>query len=302
MNVRQLEAFRAVMSCGSVSRAAEMLNVSQPAISQLLSLLEQDCQFQLFERVNRRLRPTKEAEAMLVEIDRVFDGLNRVSRVAKALREQKWGAISIGSFPAVSGRILPRMIASYALDKPDLEFRLQSMRSISVIDAIATQQLDVGISFLPGDREEIESIPLRSYKAVCILPKGHPLARQAVIRAEDLRGLKFISLGPQDRARLLIDRIFAELGVERSLQIETGQSDAAITLVSEGAGVSVIDPLTASDYAIDSVIAKPFEPDIKFSTWILVSKFSQKSSVVDHFVAHIKKEFETLGDLEPGYR
>ncbi|MBD9375699.1 LysR family transcriptional regulator [Rhizobium sp. ARZ01] len=294
MNVRQLEAFRAVMSCRSVSGAAQMLNVSQPAISQQITMLEQSCRFSLFERVKNRLHPTREAAALLVEVNRIFDGLNRVSRVTEALRQQKWGAISVGSFPAIGKRILPRMIASYISERPDLEFHLQSMRSISLIDAVAAQQMDVGVSFLPGDREEIESIHIKSVKAVCILPSGHALASKAVIHARDLEGEKFISLGKQDRARMQIDKVFSDFGVIRHLQIETGQSDAAIALVGEKVGVSVIDPFSAHDFPTENVLVRRFEPKIEFGVWLLRSKLHQKSTLIEGFVDFLKSGFAAM--------
>lgn len=294
MNVRQLEAFRAVMSCRSVSAAAQMLNVSQPAISQQIAMLEQSCGFSLFERVKNRLHPTREAAALLVEVNRIFDGLNRVSRVTEALRQQKWGAISVGSFPAIGKRILPRMIASYISERPDVEFHLQSMRSISLIDAVAAQQMDVGVSFLPGDREEIESIHIKSVRAVCILPAGHTLASKMVIHARDLEGEKFISLGKQDRARMQIDKVFSDFGVIRHLQIETGQSDAAIALVGENAGVSVIDPFSARDFPTENILVRSFEPKIEFGVWLLRSKLNQKSTLIDGFVDFLKQGFAAM--------
>lgn len=298
MNIRQLEAFRAVISCGSVSGAAQMLNVSQPAISQQIILLEQSCRFSLFERVKKRLHPTREAEALLIEVDRIFDGLHRVSRVTEALRQQKWGAISVGSFPAVAKRILPHMIASFVSERPNLELQLQSMRSISLIDAIASQQLDLAVSFLPADREEIESIHIKKVRAVCILPNNHPLTGKAVIHAGDLEGERFISLGKQDRARMQIDKVFSDHGVIRHLQIETGQSDAALVLVGQKVGVSVIDALSAQDFPTDDICVRHFEPKIEFGVWILRSKIRKKSDLIDGLVAFLKNAFTDLPGVD----
>ena len=286
------------MSCGSVSRAAQLLNVSQPAISQQIILLEQSCQFSLFERVKKRLHPTREAEALLIEVDRIFDGLHRVSRITEALRQQKWGAISVGSFPAVAKRILPRMIASFVAERPRLELQLQSMRSISLIDAIGSQQLDLAVSFLPADREEIESIHIKRVRAVCILPINHPLASKAVIHARDLEGVKFISLGKQDRARIQIDKVFSDHGVMRHLQIETGQSDAALVLVEQKIGVSVIDALSAQDFPMEGVCVRRFEPKIEFGVWILRSKIRKKSDLIDGLVEFLKNGFMNMPGID----
>lgn len=294
MNIRQLEAFKAVMAMGSVSRAAELLCISQPAVSQHINQLELHCGFSLFERKGKRLHHTREAEALLVEVEAMFAGVNRVARVATALREQQWGALTIGAFPAIARRVLPQIVADYAIERPKVVFHLQSMRSRSLIDAVASDQLDFAISFIPGDRDEIVSTHLQTLKAVCILPVGHPLAEKAVIKAEDLAYEPFISLGPQDQSRMLIDKIFDDLQVPRKMQIETGQSETACTFVALGLGVSVVDPISAAGHREGDLIVKYFEPDITFNIWLIRPRMTVKSSVVDHFIDFLAAELPSL--------
>lgn len=293
MYIRQLEAFKAVMSMGSVSRAAELLCVSQPAVSQLINQLELYCGFSLFERKGKRLHHTREAEALLVEVEAMFAGVNRVARVATALREQKWGALTFGAFPAIARRVLPQIVASYAKERPNIVFHLQSMRSRSLIDAVASHQLDFGISFIPGDRDEIESIPLQSMKAVCILPVGHALSDKKVIKAQDLAGEPFISLGPQDQSRMLIDKIFDDLQVPRKMQIETGQSETACSFVALGAGVSVVDPISAAGCREGELVVRAFEPDITFNIWLIRPRMTVKSAVGDDFIEFLRSELSS---------
>ena len=221
MNVRQLEAFRAVMARGP-SRCAAALNVSQPAVSQFIALLERSCGFALFTRDTGRLRPTREAEALLAEVQHLFDGVQRVARVAVALRELNWGVVSVAAFPAMAKRILPEIVAAYCKDRPEVRFRIESMRSRSLIDAVAAQHVDMGLSVLPGDREEAESVHLLRLRAVCMLPCGHRLAAKSRIHARDLANERFISLGRQDQSRLFIDKIFDDLQVPRRMQSRPG--------------------------------------------------------------------------------
>lgn len=294
MYIRQLEAFKAVMTMGSVSRAAELLCISQPAVSQLINQLELYCGFPLFERKGKRLHHTREAEALLVEVEAMFTGVNRVARVAAALREQKWGALTIGAFPAIARRVLPKIVADYASERANVVFHLQSMRSRSLIDAVASHQLDFAVSFIPGDRDEIESIPLQTLKAVCILPVGHALSEQKIIQAQDLAGEPFVSLGPQDQSRMLIDKIFDDLQVSRKMQIETGQSETACSFVALGAGVSVVDPISAAGCKEGELIVKPFEPDITFNIWLIRQRMPVKSTVVDHFIQFMSERLSAV--------
>ncbi|MCC7047066.1 MAG: LysR family transcriptional regulator [Alphaproteobacteria bacterium] len=290
MNVRQLEAFRAVMAAGTVTRAAQSLNVSQPAVSQLIAQLERSCGFALFSRETGRLQPTREADALLAEVQQLFTGVQRVARVATALRELNWGVLNLGSFPAMAKRLLPEIVAGYCHDRPEVRFRLESMRSRSLIDAIASQHIDLGLSIIPGDREEVDSRHLHALPAICILPRGHRLERLATIAAKDLAGERFISLGRQDYSRVFIDKIFDDAQIPRRIQIETGQSEAAYALVARGAGVSVIDPMTVYDHRDDRVVMRPFTPRMTFSVWLLSPRRKRPMLLLEDFETHLRRE------------
>lgn len=290
MNVRQLEAFRAVMAAGTVTRAAEALNISQPAVSQLVAQLERSCGFALFTRETGRLQPTREADALLAEVQQLFTGVQRVARVATALRELNWGVLNLGSFPAMAKRVLPQIMADYCNDRPDVRFRIESMRSRSLIDAIAAQHIDLGLSIIPGDREEVESRHLHALPAVCILPRGHKLAARERVVAADLAGERFISLGRQDYSRIFIDKIFDDAQIPRRMQIETGQSEAAYSLVASGAGVSVIDPMTVYDQHDDRVVVRPFEPLMAFNVWLLSPRQKRPMRLLDDFEAYLRQQ------------
>lgn len=290
MNVRQLEAFRAVMAGGTVTRAAQTLNISQPAVSQLIAQLERSCGFLLFTRDTGRLQPTREADALLAEVHHLFTGVQRVARVAIALKELSWGVLSVASFPAMAKRVLPEIVAGYCRDRPDVRIRMEGMRSRSLIDAVATQHVDIGLSVLPGDRDEVESVHLHRLPAVCILPRGHRLTSKTTIRPTDLADERFISLGIQDQSRLLIDKIFDDLQVPRRTQIETGQSEAAFSLVASGAGVAVIDPITVFDHRDDRVEVRPFKPLMTFNVWLILSRQQRPMRLLEDFKLHLKRE------------
>lgn len=301
MNVRQLEAFRAVMVAGSVTHAAAALNVSQPAVSQLIALLERSCGFALFTRDTGRLRPTREAEALLAEVQHLFDGVQRVARVAVALRELNWGVVSVAAFPAMAKRILPEIVAAYCKDKPEVRFRIESMRSRSLIDAVAAQHVDIGLSVLPSDREQAESAHLLRLPAVCALPCGHRLAAKSRIHARDLANERFISLGRQDQSRLFVDKIFDDLQVPRRMQIETGQSETALSLVASGAGVSVIDPMTVFDLRDERVCVRPFVPVMEFNIWLITPRQGRSMMLLDDFTQNLRHELQRLAaDLSAG--
>ena len=296
MNVRQIEAFRAVMTMGSVTRAGERLSISQPAVSQLIAQFERHCGFHLFERKGSKLAPTREAQALFSEVERMFVGVGQIARVATALRDQSWGALSIAAFPALARRVLPEIIWSFCQSRLDTRFRFESMRSRSLIDAVAAQHVDVGFSILPGDRPEVESTHLHRLRGLCIMPSGHRLAGAVCVRAEDLAESDFISLGPQDHSRFMIDRLFEERKITRRLRLEVGQSETAFSFVAAGAGIAIVDPISAYNNTNAGITARPFEPAVEFDIWLIRPKAARSFNLIERFVEHALTQLQDFTD------
>jgi DNA-binding transcriptional LysR family regulator len=286
LNIRQIEAFQAVMSAGSVTRAGERLSISQPAVSQLIAQFERHCGFKLFERQGSKILPTREAEVLYGEVQRMFVRVAQIDRVASALREQSWGAMCVAGFPAITRRMIPDMICKFTEGRPDAHFRVESLRSRIVIDAVATQHADIGFSVIPGDRSEVESTLLHRLPAYCILHKRHPLAGRETIHAKDLANEPFVSLGPQDSSRNKIDRIFDDLQIPRRLRIEAGESETTFSFVAAEMGVAVVDPISVYNNQYDEVVVRKFVPAVEFDIWLIRPKARRPLNMTEAFVKH----------------
>ena len=90
INLRQLEAFRAVMQTRSITRASELLFVSQPAVTRLIKDLEASVGFSLFQRLKKRLYPTPEAFSFLEEVELSFSGLDKINIAAREIRDRRY--------------------------------------------------------------------------------------------------------------------------------------------------------------------------------------------------------------------
>ena len=121
MNIRQMEVFRAVMQMGSVTAAAKLLNVSQPAVIAVLRHCEDQLKSKLFLRVGRRLRPTPEAEKLFPEVDSAFRRIEMVTRLAQDLIAGTRGVISVAATHS-SAPLVAECVSSF-LEKRQTEFR-----------------------------------------------------------------------------------------------------------------------------------------------------------------------------------
>ena len=106
LNLRQVESFYSVMRTGTVVAAARLMNVSQPAVSRSISLLELRIGYKLFERRGRRLVATPEGDALYREIEPIYGSLDRIAQVALDIGETRAGALRIACLPSLSQSFL----------------------------------------------------------------------------------------------------------------------------------------------------------------------------------------------------
>jgi DNA-binding transcriptional LysR family regulator len=292
---RQLEAFRAVMDRGTVTAAAERLGVSQPAVSKILAGLEHEIGYPLFTRVKRRLAPTSEARLLAAEVARVYHGLEKVSEVAREIRERQVGDLHIYSTPALGRTVLPDVMAPFLKKhaKAHVVFHVRSSTYIN--QKMVDQQLDLGFSMMPFEHPSVVTEELSRAPAVCVLPGDHRLARRKTIRPSDLRGERFLSFPLDGRMRHLIDAAFEQESIERLTQIDVYSSAEACALAARGVGVSIVEPFTARDYLRDGIAIVPFEPRIRYLFRAMRPRHRKPSRLADAFLEAVKAHLKAEG-------
>ncbi|MDX2423881.1 MAG: LysR family transcriptional regulator, partial [Amphritea sp.] len=134
MNLKQMEAFRAVMLTGSVSQAAQQLFRTQPAVSMMISSLENDIGFQLFERHKKRLYPTPEANYLYKEVEAIFSRIQDVNQTVQDIQNKQYGFLRIGCMPGPSNFFMPDILADFLVEHPKIQASLQTRTSDSVIE------------------------------------------------------------------------------------------------------------------------------------------------------------------------
>lgn len=298
ISARQLEAFKAVMETGSISRAADVLSLTQPAVSKLISGLEETVGFQLFRRERQRLIPTAEAGVFLEEVDALFSSFSRLEQLAGDLRMTATGSLNIAALPSAGVNLLPRVMTDFQVERPRASLALRIRSSPKIVEMAISQQCDVGISLLPVDHPAVHSELLVRGRAFAVLPRSHRLAGQDILQAEQLRGENFISLGEDDRSRHLIDEVFDRVGVSRVIVTKTSLSMAACEFVRCGAGISVIDPITAFAATNSDLERIPLEPAVYFDVRLLLPRERRPSQLRESFISYLKQH---ITDYLPEY-
>ncbi|NQU58527.1 MAG: LysR family transcriptional regulator, partial [Rhodospirillales bacterium] len=239
MNLRQIEAFRAVMTEGSVTQAAVALGVTQPAVSCLIGNLEDSLGFILFKRHRGRFQPTGEAEAFLEDSERLLASYSRTLRTVRDIRDLKSGSLRIAALPAVSMNFLPKLIAGFVRTRPQINVSLQTRSSVQIKEWVSAQLFDIGLAELPADSPAIDCERL-SVDCLCALPQGHPLTDKARLGPKDLQGEPLIVPNPEHAVHYHLKAAFEQAGTPWAPHIESQLFAPICRMVSEGAGIAIV--------------------------------------------------------------
>jgi DNA-binding transcriptional LysR family regulator len=282
MNLRQVEAFRLVMLTGKMTAAAELMAITQPAVSRLIRDFELDLKLRLFERRGNQLVPTPEATTLLREVERAYVGLNRIKAFAEEIGRQNAGMLRIAVMPALANGIMPRYLARFLRERPNIHVSLSGIPSTMVIEAVASGQADIGFADGPLDRPGFltESRPVA---AVVAIPQGHRLTARSRIGPADLEGEHMITLEPGTLFAMRVEVALA--GIPRASTIETRLSHTALTLVSEGVGITIIDPSSATDYRGRGVVVRPFTDFIDAGFLAIRRSDATDNQLAERFIA-----------------
>ncbi len=288
---REIEIFAAVMLHGTTTRAAESLEITQPAISKALVQIAEKAGFELFRKTRQRLVPTPEAHMLYAEIERVFESARSISRAARDIRELRSGRLEICALPAFGLTLLPKIIAGFLQIHPSISVGLDIRSSVTVIQRAARNQLDIGIGVsLAEDNPSITRRNFASTPPVCVMPSGHPLSRLPIVRPPDLNGVDFIALASADPMRRQLDRLCEENNINRNIKIEASLSQACLDLVASGAGVAIVDCLSAWMAQQLPIDIRKFEPQLDLNLSIYRPWGVTASSVAETFSTYLIRE------------
>jgi DNA-binding transcriptional LysR family regulator len=293
MDIRRLEAFVAVLKNGSVTQAAALLGVTQPAVSAQLLRLEEEVGFALFERTGNRVRPTAEALAFHAEVERTLSVLGDLGRTAESIRNGSFGSLVIVCHPSAGISLLPPAIAAFGRQRPGVRVQLFTRHSDAVRGLFPSRTFDIGIAELPIDPSGL-AVTRHQMQCVAVLPEKHPLSAHDLITPELMHGEPFITVLPQRASYHQIRTAFAERGAYWNVVVEAEMFASVCGLVANGLGVSIVDPASAEEFAPLGVAVRRFAPAIPYDIAVFHSDICPPSLVTQAFLDVLAKRIEQL--------
>ena len=252
------------MLTGSVSAAARLINVTQPAVSRILAHAELQLGFPLFHRLKGKLVPTTEAQTLYPHIERLFTQLDDVQRLANSLKgDQREGELHILSVLALSYEVLPRALRFFRQKHPDVKVTIDALHSPQIVSALVLQEADVGFVFSAIAHPALTQEHLADGRMVCVAPKGMlgvALVAAGVVHLADLAETPVVRLDVRDPIGTVVNHACREAGVGLQTAITVQTYHAALALAHHGHAVAVVDTCTAASADRSKVDVLALEP------------------------------------------
>lgn len=290
LNLRQVEAFYSVMKTGTTVGAAQLMNVTQPAVSRAIDLLERRIGYKLFERRGRRLVARPEGELLFREIEPIYFSLDRIAQATQDIRFQRAGAVRIASLPALSQGLVPRAVARFLKARPAVSVFIQSLPTRQVAELVSTRQFDLGVCELPLSKSGLVVEPLEPARTMAVMPATHRLAAKKQLSLKDLADERLVLLSQHGFLRYQIDEAFSDLGIVPRVALETPNSFVACALVAEGAGVTLVSRWTADSFQDSRTIVRPLKEELLSRSALVFPEIGPRLGLTETLAVELRRE------------
>jgi len=293
----RLAALVAVAEAGSITRAAERLGYTVPALSQQLAKLEREAGVGLLVRHHRGARLTGAGELLVARARRVLDELDRARHELAQLSGLSGGTLRLGTFPTAGIHLLPPVLSAFRRAHPEVELAVDQYEPPDGVTAVAEGRVDLALThaYEPSDPPVLPSSvavePVLVEELVLITAPGHVLTGTAArLSPAELAGQPLISMAPHHPPRQGVEAALARAGATPSVLVRTPGYALVCALVSAGLGVAVVPEMVARTTATP-VAMRPLEPGELRRTISVVHRVHESAPAADAFRALLRGAF-----------
>lgn len=280
-----LKSFLILVEELNFRRAAERLSIDQSALSRRIQKLENLLDYKLLERTTRDVALTAAGQELCKGLSPVLTDYAHSVESARRVAEGKTGRIRVAYMAFAATEIVPRIVARFQQQHPDIDLELRSIRTQGQKIALANDEVDLGFMIGPFDNSDYHCLQLTNERLYAVTPRDHFLLHKQTLSPLDLKDQKLI-LGDMEEwgeYRWKLEDIFSQHGMRLSPALEATNPLALIGLVASGLGITIY-PESLLDYLGNRVEARPIvHPDFKSKT-VLVWKRANRSRAVLNFV------------------
>ncbi|HEX2910995.1 MAG TPA: LysR family transcriptional regulator [Chloroflexia bacterium] len=290
MELRYFEYFVAVAEELSFSRAAERLSISQPPLSQQIQRLEKELAVQLFIRTKRNVELTEAGKIFLQEARRTLQQAEGAVKIVQRAGRGEVGRLVIGFVGSSAYGFLPTAIRNFREQFPEVELALKELTTMEQVEALHTQQIDLGFLRPPIFRDDLEQEPVQKEPFLIALSEKHPLAHLTEIAPKELAHEPFI-LVPRTLAPGFYDQmvsICAGAGFHPRMVQEAIQFHVIVSLVAAGLGIAFV-PSSIQTFQRSDVVYRPLKNVAIQAEIVAAWRKSSSSVVLNSFMEVVRK-------------
>ncbi|HWE73306.1 MAG TPA: LysR family transcriptional regulator [Stellaceae bacterium] len=242
LKLNQLEHFRAAGRFQHVTRAAEHLGVSQPALSRAIAALETGLGIALFEHSGRAIRLTQNGEILLRSVERGFAAIEEGLVEIRESATTASAGISIGFLRTLGYNFIPKLVRRFKAKHPDVPITLYQNNSTGLEEGMRQSQLD--FAFIPRieDAARFSWIKLAAQELLLVVPTAHRLAHRRTVSLSEVRNEPFVCFKSGHAFRELVDRLFRTAGFSPAISLECDDGSYLMGFVAAGLGIAVFPP------------------------------------------------------------
>ena len=302
----QLRILKAIAEQGSFKKAADLLFVTQPAVSLQIQNLEKQLNITIFDRGGRKALLTEAGQLLLEYCERILNQCDDACKAVEDLNSLKGGTLIIGASQTTGTYLMPRMIGLFRHKYPDVSVQLQVHSTRRTGWSVANGQIDLAIigGQLPPELEDLLKVtPYATDELALVLPANHKLSKQQDLSKEDLYKLNFVTLDSKSTTRKVVDELLKNSGLDIQrlrIEMELNSLEAIKNAVQSGLGAAFLPVVSIERELASGTIHKPNMVDlgVKRELKLITNPSRYTSKASEAFKRDILPKFSTLKNKE----
>lgn len=302
MTLRQVEVIRAVMMTGTISGAAEMLNVSAPGISRLVKHAEESLGIRLFERKAGLFVPSVEAGRVFDQVREVYKGIENLNVAVGALQKGQDVRLRFATAPSIAQFIAARALQKLRSRYDNLFIDMNVLKIEETVEYLLLERGEFVIMSSAVESAAIENDEIAEGRLVAILPERHPLTRKSTVSVNDLASEPLIGVDPADPYGAMLAKPFQMAGIKPRHAMRGRFAQTVVSLVRHGLGVAVIDEFSVAEVYMPGLERRPLEEAVPVKSFVARKRGRVLSGFAEFAIAQFRRELGKAVEDGPWYR
>lgn len=289
MNLKKLIAFRAVLESNSITGAADKIGLTQSGVSRLITSLEQELDFPLFNRIKGRIQVTSRGESFFQEIEPLLSGIDQIPNLARQVKQHQYSRLRIITLNSLAHSLVPMALNKFCQKHPHANVSITIKSRTELLHWERGEHFDVALASLPFEQRVFRKKSFITFPAVVALSATHRFNKKEKIHIKDLHNENLISLEPTGIFQTSIKKKLQDNNIEPIFKIQTTSMLQSAQMVENDIGIAIIDPFIGHIIKSNKVIIKPLNPDINFDYAYIWPEGRDLSVLSEEFLLVLKK-------------